>query len=51
MAIGNEELRHECHPKHLRMRRARMKYDKVTEEGGKKREVRMARSKMGTKQK
>ena len=34
MAIGNEELMHECFPKHSRLKKARMKYDKVTEEEG-----------------
>ena len=33
MAIGNEELMHECFPKHSRMDTTRMKYDKEIEEG------------------
>ena len=38
MAIGNVELMHKCFPKHSRMMRtARMKYDKETDEEGKKR--------------
>ena len=36
-------------PKHSRMGTERMKYDKETEEEGKKRSVSMARSKAGTK--
>ena len=32
MAIGNEELVHECFPKYSRMGRAKMKYDKETDE-------------------
>ena len=51
MAIGNEELMHECFPKHSRMGAARMKYDKVTEEEGKKKEVSMERSKSGHERK
>ena len=50
MTIGNEELMHECFPKHLRMETARMKYDKETE-GGKKRGVSMEKSKAGRKRK
>ena len=49
MAIGNGELMHECFPKHLRMGTARMKQDKETDEGGKKRGVSMEKSKAGTK--
>ena len=32
MTIGNEELLHECFPKHLRMGTARMKDDREQEE-------------------
>ena len=39
MAIGISELTHECSPEHLRMGTERMKYDKETEEEGKKRGV------------
>ena len=38
----------ECFPKHSGMGTARMKYDKVTDEQGKKRGVSMERSKAGT---
>ena len=48
MAIGNEELMHECFPKHFRMGSARMKYGTEREEG-KTRCVSMERSKAGTK--
>ena len=48
MAIGNEELMHECFPKHLHMGTARMKQDKERDEGGKKIGVSMERSKAGT---
>ena len=41
MAIGNGELMQECFPKHLRMGTTRMKYDKETDEEGKKRSVSM----------
>ena len=51
MAIGNGELMHECFPKHSRMGTARMKLDKETGEGGKKRGVSMEKSKAGTKKK
>ena len=51
MAIGNGELMHECFPKHLRMGTANMKYDKETDEGGKKRGVSMEKSKAGTNKK
>ena len=51
MAIGNGDLMQECFPKHSRMRIARMKYDKETDEEGKKRGVSMERSKSGTKKK
>ena len=34
MAIGNEELMHECAPKHLRMGTARLKLSKATDEEG-----------------
>ena len=47
MTIGNEELMHECFPKHLRMRTTRMKYDRKREED--KRFVSMERSKAGMK--
>ena len=38
MGIGNEELVHECFPKHSHMGTGRMKYDKKkeTDEEGKK---------------
>ena len=48
MTIGNEELMHECFPKHLRMGTARMKYGREREED-KKRCVSMERSKAGMK--
>ena len=48
VAIGNEKLKHECFPKHSRMGISRMKSDKETEEG-KKRRVSMERSTAGTK--
>ena len=41
MAIGNEELMHECFPKQSRMGTARMKYDNETDDYGKKRAVSM----------
>ena len=41
MSIGNELLMHECFPKHSCMGTARMKEDKVTEEEGKKRGMRI----------
>ena len=47
MAIGNEELMHECFLKHSGMGRARMKKDKVTEV--KKRELSVERCKADTK--
>ena len=47
MTIGNEELVHECFPKHLRMGTARMIKDREREEV--KRCVSMERSKAGTK--
>ena len=40
---------HVCFPKHLRMGTARMKYDKETEEVGKKRGVSVEKNKAGTK--
>ena len=49
MASGNEELMHECFPKHSRM--GRMKQDKETDEEGEKRGLSMERSKAGTKEK
>ena len=39
MAAGNWELMRVCFPKHSRMGTARMKYDKETNEEGKKRGV------------
>ena len=48
MAIGNVELVHECFPEHWRMGTARMKQDKETDEGGKKRGASIF-SKAGTK--
>ena len=48
MIIGNEELMQECFPKHLRMRTARMKYDREREDD-KKRCMSMERSKADTK--
>ena len=39
MATGNEELKHECFPKHSRMGTTRMKQDKQIEEESKKRGV------------
>ena len=48
MAIENEELVHECFPKHLLTGTARMK-DNDTEEEGKQKRVNMERSKVGTK--
>ena len=50
MAIGDGELMHECFPKHSRMKTARIKKYKETDEVGKKRHVRMERSKAGTKE-
>ena len=50
MAIGHGELMHECFPKHSRMATARTKYDRETDEEGKKRSVSMERSKAGTKE-
>ena len=47
MTIGNEELMHECFPKHLRMGTARMKLDRKIEED--KRCVSMERSNTGKK--
>ena len=51
MAIGNEELMHECFPKHTRVGTARMKKDKETDEEGEKRDVSMERSKASRKEK
>ena len=48
--IGNVELMQECFPKHSRMGTPRMKYDKDTEEKGKKRGASMERSKAGRKE-
>ena len=49
MAIEKEELMHECFSKHSRMRTARMKKYKETDEESKKRGVSMLRSKAGMK--
>ena len=51
VAIGNGKLMHECFLKNSRMGTARMKYDKGTDAEGKKRGVRIERSKAGTKNK
>ena len=51
MAVGNEELMNERFPKHSRIGTAKMKYDKETEEEGKRRGVSMERSKAGSKEK
>ena len=48
MTIGNEELMHECSPKHLRMGTARMKQDNETDEDTQKRGVSMEKSTGGT---
>ena len=50
MAIGNEELMHECFPKHSRMGTARLKSDNGTDEYGQKRGASMEKSKAGTKE-
>ena len=50
MAIGNEELVHECFPKHSRMGTARLKYDNGTDEDDKKGGVSMEKSKAGAKE-
>ena len=50
MALGNRELMQECFPKHSLMGNERMKYDKETDEEGKKRDVSMEKSKAGTKE-
>ena len=44
VAIGNEDLPHECFRKHSHMGTASMKLDKDTEEEGKKKRVNMERS-------
>ena len=49
MAIGNMKLMHRYFPKHSIIARARMKKSKETVEEGKKRGVRMERSKAGMK--
>ena len=49
MAIGNGELLHECFLRHLRMRTARMKQGKETDEESKTRAVSMDISKTRTK--
>ena len=51
MAIGNGELMQKCFSKHSRVRTARMKYDKETDEEGKKKGVSVERHKAGTKEK
>ena len=51
MTIGHGELMHECFPKQSRMGSARTKYDKETDEEGKKRGVSVERSKADTKKK
>ena len=51
MAIGNEVHMHECFPKHSRMGTERTKYDKETDEEGKKRGVSIERRKARMKQK
>ena len=50
MAIGKQELVHECFLKHSRMGTARMKVDKETDEEGKQRGASMESSKAGTKE-
>ena len=49
VAKGHGEVMHECFPKQSRMLTAKTKYDKKTDEDGKKRGVCMERSKAGTK--
>ena len=49
MAIGNEELKQECFPEHMRMGTSRMKEDLEIEDEGKKRSVNMERSTAGRK--
>ena len=49
MAIGNTERMHKCFPKHSNMRRARMKWDKETQENCNNRGVSKERNKMGKK--
>ena len=49
MDIGNDEIMHECFPKHSRTGTARMKYDKETDEEGKNRGVSVEISKASTK--
>ena len=51
MAKGNEELMHECFPKHKLIGTAIMKQDEETEEESKKRGVSTENSKAGTKEK
>ena len=51
MARGNEELMHDCFPKHSLMGTARIKYEKETDEEVKKKGASMERSKAGTKKK
>ena len=48
MAVGNVELMHECFPKHLRKRTARMIQSYKTKKQ-KKKDVSRERSKAGTK--
>ena len=50
MARENVERMYECFPKHLRMGTARLKYEKETDEDGKKRGLSMKKSKTGTKE-
>ena len=49
MAIGNEELMHECFPKHSCLGTASMKYYNVTEEEDKKREASMEKKRVRKK--
>ena len=48
MAIGNEELMHECFPIHSRMGTARIEKEKKQNEGAKTRGVSMEISKTGS---
>ena len=49
MAIGNEELMHECFPKHPRIGTARQKLDDETYEKGQKRRINVGGSTADTK--
>ena len=49
MAIEKMEIHEVCRFQHLRMRTARMKSDKETEDEGKKKRVIMEKSTAGTK--